>query len=78
MTGPATTIQLDEKTSSALGALAARLDRSPTSLVQEAIEEWLAFQRAQIEEIEAGIADAEAGRFVTDEEIARIAAGIDD
>jgi predicted transcriptional regulator len=73
------TIQLDEETSCALGALATRLDRSPTALVHEAVGEWIAFQRTQIEEIEAGIADADAGRFATEEEVAAVFAkyGVD-
>lgn len=73
----AVTIQLNDETLSALDSLAVQLDRTRTSLVHEALAEWIAFQQAQIAEIEAGIADADAGRFVSDEDIARIVSGRD-
>ena len=73
----AVTIQFKDETLSALDALASRLDQSRSAIVNQALEDWIAFQKAQIEEIEAGIADADAGRFVSDEEIARIVSGRD-
>ena len=71
------TIELKEETLSALDAFAAKLDQSRDALVGQALEEWLSLQDWRLEEIEAGIADADAGRFVSDEEIARIVAGHD-
>ena len=70
----AVTIDLDEGTLSALDALAARLDRPRDALVGEALAEWLAFQRGQIEKIEAGLAAADRGEFASDEEVARVVA----
>lgn len=71
------TVQVDEETLSALDALASRLEQSRSGLVNQVLSDWIAFQREQIREIEAGIADADAGRFVSDEEIARIVSGRD-
>jgi predicted transcriptional regulator len=71
MTAPVT-FELKEETISALDAYAARIDRPRNALVDEALEEWLALKQWQVEEIEAGIADADAGRFASDEEVAAI------
>jgi predicted transcriptional regulator len=71
MTAPVT-FELKEETISALDAYAARVDRPRSTLVNQALEEWLDLRRWQIEEIEAGIADADAGRFASDEEIESI------
>ena len=71
MTAPVT-IEFDEKTLTALDAFLARSDLSRSALVNLAIEEWLAGQESQLAEIEAGIADADAGRFATDEEVAAV------
>jgi predicted transcriptional regulator len=68
----AVTIELDEETLSALDAFAAKLDRSRSALVSQALEEWLALQDWQIKEIEAGVADADAGRFATEDEVAAV------
>ena len=70
----AVTFELEEETLSALDAYAARIDRPRNTLVNQALEEWLAVQKWQLEEIEAGIAEADRGEFVADEEIARIVA----
>ena len=70
----AVTFELEEATLSALDAYAARIDRPRSTLVNQALEEWLALQKWHLEEIEAGIAEADRGEFVSDEEIARIVA----
>ena len=68
------TFELEEETISALNAYAARIDRPRSTLVNEALEEWLALQKWQLEEVEAGIAEADRGEFVSDEEIDKIVA----
>ena len=68
------TFELEEETISALNAYAARIDRPRSTLVNQALEEWLALQKWQLEEIEAGIAEADRGEFVSDEEIDKIVA----
>jgi predicted transcriptional regulator len=71
MTFPVT-FELEEGTVSALDAYAARVDRPRSALVNQALGEWLALQQWQLEQIEAGIADADAGRFATDKEVAAV------
>ena len=71
MTAPVT-IEFNEETLTALDAFVARSDLSRSALVNLALEEWLAGQASQIAEIEAGIADADTGRFATDEEVAAV------
>jgi RHH-type rel operon transcriptional repressor/antitoxin RelB len=72
MAAGAVTIDLDPETLIALDAFAARSDLSRSALVNIALEEWLAGQASQIAEIEAGIADADAGRFATDAQVADV------
>jgi predicted transcriptional regulator len=71
MTAPVT-FQLKQETISALDAYAARADAPRSTLVDQALEEWLDLKRSQLEEIEAGLADADAGRFATDEEVGAV------
>jgi predicted transcriptional regulator len=71
MTAPVT-IEFNEETLTALDAFVARSDLSRSALVNLALEEWLAGQASQIAEIEAGIADADTGRFATDEKVAAV------
>jgi predicted transcriptional regulator len=40
--------------------------------VQEAVEDWLARQRAEVAQIEAGLAEADAGLFASGEEVAAV------
>jgi predicted transcriptional regulator len=71
MTAPVT-INFEERTLTALDALAARSEQSRSALVNLVMEQWLAAQAWEIAEIEGGIADADAGRFAGDEEVAAI------
>jgi predicted transcriptional regulator len=66
------TISLDEKSLTALDGIAATMERSREDTISLALREWLAGQADFASHVEAGIADAEAGRFVGDEEIARL------
>jgi RHH-type transcriptional regulator, rel operon repressor / antitoxin RelB len=52
-----------------LDALARSTGRNRNALVQEALRRFIAVQRWQIAEIEAGIREADAGIFVGDEEM---------
>jgi len=52
-----------------LEALARSTGRNRNALVQEALRRFIDQQRWQIEEIEAGIREADAGNFVSDEEM---------
>ena len=68
----AVTIHLNEETLSALDALSARLDQPRSALVNQALEDWLTLQKWQMDQIAAGIADADAGNFATDEEVSAV------
>lgn len=72
MTAPIT-IDFEEETLTALDAFAARMEQSRDGLIKLALEEWLAAQAWELAEIEAAIAEADRGEFVSDEEIAKIA-----
>ncbi len=66
------TIDFEEKTLTALDALAARAEQSRSALVNLAMAQWLAAQAGEMAEIEAGLADADAGRFASDEAVAAV------
>ena len=67
----AVTIQLDDKVLGELDALA-KIERSREDLLGEAIADYLACQQWQVEEIEAGLAEADRGEFASDEEVAAV------
>lgn len=71
MTAPVT-IDLDEKTLTALDNFAANMEQSRSGMINLALQEWLAAQVDIISDIKAGIADADAGRFASDEEVAAV------
>lgn len=56
--------RLDSDKVAALDALAGSLDRDRTYLLGEAIDAFLEAQRWQLEQIQAGIAEANAGEVV--------------
>jgi predicted transcriptional regulator len=58
------TFRLESDKVAALDALADSMDRDRTYLLAEAIQAYLETQRWHLEEIQAGIADADAGRVV--------------
>jgi predicted transcriptional regulator len=57
----------------ALDALADSLDRDRTYLLNEAIQSYLDLQQWQLDEIRAGLADADAGRVVDHKKIRAMA-----
>ena len=68
------TVELDAELLQSLDRLAARTERSRADLIQAAVEDYVSLQNWQIAKIEAGLAAAERGDFVNDDEIERIAA----
>lgn len=72
--GRSVTLELDDEILQSLDQLAARTERSRADLIQAAVQDYLDLQNWQIKKIEAGLAAAEQGDFVSDDEIARIAA----
>ncbi|CAN7177280.1 CopG family ribbon-helix-helix protein [Rhizobium sp. LjRoot254] len=70
----AITIRISDDTADRLDQLARKLDRSQSTMAEQAIEDFLAREEWQIAEIEAGLAEADAGDFATAEEVAAVAA----
>lgn len=68
----AITLRLSESTSALLDEMATRLDRPPEELAEQALRQFLSGQADMVAELEAGIADAEQGRFASDERIAQV------
>jgi predicted transcriptional regulator len=57
--------ELDEK----LSAVATRLDRSRSWVIQQALREFIEFQLWQMSAIEKGLRDAESGRVIEHEDV---------
>ncbi len=61
--------RLDADKRKALDAIAAGLDRDRSYVLNEAISSYLEIHRWQIEHIEEGMRQADAGHFVSDAEV---------
>jgi predicted transcriptional regulator len=70
----AITIRISDDTAERLDQLARKLDRSQATMAEQAIEDFIVREEWQIAEIEAGLAEADAGDFATAEEVAAVAA----
>lgn len=66
--------RLESDKVAALDALADSLDRDRTYLLSEAVQAYLDHQQWQLDEIRAGLADADAGRVVDHRRIRAMAA----
>ena len=69
MATTAFTIRTSPETMRRLDQLAAQVDRSRNYLANQALEEFLELRAWQIEKVQAGIAAAERGEFVPDQEM---------
>jgi predicted transcriptional regulator len=65
--------RLESEKVAALDALADSLDRDRTYLLSEAVQAYLELQQWQLDEIRAGLADADAGRVVDHQKIRAMA-----
>lgn len=70
------TIRLDDEMLAKLDALATDTDRSRNWIAAKAIESYVELNAWQIEQIKAGIAEADRGEFATEEELDAIEAEI--
>ena len=68
------TVHLDDVPFSALDQLAKKTDRSRTSLVSQAVQDYVALADWQLQKTEAGIEAAKRADFATDAEVARVRA----
>ncbi len=66
------TIRLEDTTLSDLDNLASKTERSRNWLVARAVQDFIALNKWQLGKIEAGIAAADRGDFVNDEELLRL------
>jgi len=70
------TIRLDDEMLAKLDALAADTDRSRNWIAAKAIESYIELNAWQIEQIKAGLAEADRGEFVTEADLDAIEAEI--
>ncbi|MBD2776504.1 CopG family ribbon-helix-helix protein [Iningainema tapete] len=63
------TFRLDSEKRAVLDEIAVSLDRDRTYVLNEAVNLYLEVYQWQIAEIKAGVAEAEAEDFATDEEV---------
>lgn len=63
------TIRLDSRVRNRLGRLAEATNRSKSFLAAEAIREFVELNEWQIQEIRAGIKEADAGDFASEKEV---------
>ncbi len=67
------TIRIDEEKQQKLDMLAQSMDRSRNWLVNEAIDNYLAIQAWQVEQIKLALLEADdESNFASDEEVARL------
>ena len=70
------TIRLDDEMLAKLDALAADTERSRSWLATKAIENYVELNAWQVEQIKAGLAEADRGEFVTEADLDAIEAEI--
>jgi predicted transcriptional regulator len=63
------TFRLDSEKRAALDAIAVGLDRDRSYILNEAINLYLEMHQWQIQEIQRGIAEADAGDFASEEDV---------
>jgi predicted transcriptional regulator len=68
------TFRLESDKVAALDTLAGLMDRDRTYLLCEAVRAYLETQQWQLQQIEAGIADADAGKVVSHDKVKAMAA----
>lgn len=66
------TIRVPDDVAERLNQLAQKLDRSRSYMAAQAIEDFVAREEWQLAEIEVGIAEADRGDFVSDDDVARV------
>ncbi|MBE9050938.1 ribbon-helix-helix protein, CopG family [Nostocales cyanobacterium LEGE 11386] len=69
MTKENITFRIDSEKKAALDALATGMNRDRSYILNEAVAAYLEMYQWQIEEIQKGIAEADAGDFASEEEV---------
>ncbi len=65
-------VELDERERERLQDMARRLEREPDWLVREAIHRYLDVEAADLEAVDEGLRQAEAGEFAHDDHVAKV------
>lgn len=68
------TVRVPDDTADKLDKLAEKLDRSRAYVAAQAIEAYVEREAWQLAEIEAGLAEVDAGDFATSDDLARVIA----
>jgi RHH-type transcriptional regulator, rel operon repressor / antitoxin RelB len=63
------TFRIDDDKLEFLDRLAKSMDRERSYLINQAVEDYLEIRRWHIEEIKKAVADADAGKFASPEEV---------
>lgn len=66
------TVRIPDETAKRLENLARRLDRSRAYMATQAIEDFVSREAWQLDEIEAGLAEAERGEFASAADVAQV------
>lgn len=66
------TVRIPDETAERLDNLARRLDRSRAYMATQAIEDFVSREAWQLDEIEAGLAEAERGEFASAADVAQV------
>ncbi|MEQ9355471.1 CopG family ribbon-helix-helix protein [Coleofasciculus chthonoplastes] len=66
------TFRLDPNKRAALDAIAAGMDRNLTYVLNQAINAYLEMHQWQLQEIQQGIAEADAGDFASEDEVTAV------
>ena len=66
------TVRLQDETTAKLDLLAEKLDRSRAYVAAQAIEDFIAREEWQLNEIESGLSEAVAGEFASDTDVAAV------
>ena len=69
MTKPIT-FRMDDEKVQVLDSLAAAMDRDRTYLLTEAVDNYLSLKQWQVDAVKQAIAEADAGLFASDQEVA--------
>lgn len=65
------TVRVDDALRDSLDQIATNLDRDRSYIVNEALTAYVELHKWQIEHIQQGIREADAGKFVPDDEVKR-------
>jgi predicted transcriptional regulator len=71
MTKVNVTCRLDSEAVAFLDTLGKNVDRDRSYLIKDAVSRYIEMHRWQIDEIEKGIAEADAGKFASEEQVER-------